>query len=72
MGIIKISKDMAMDLGTTNTIIYVKGRGVVLNEPTMVAYNKWDKKVIAVGDKAKSYLGRTPNHIEIIKPLKAD
>ena len=56
------SSDMAIDLGTANTLIYIKGKGVVLNEPSVVAYNIKDgkKRVIAVGEDAKLMLGRTP------------
>lgn len=64
------SKNMAMDLGTANTLIYVKGEGVVLNEPSVVAYNAYSKEVLAVGKEAKNYLGRTPEHINAERPLK--
>lgn len=64
------SKDMAMDLGTANTLIYLKGAGIVLNEPSVVAYNTYTKEVLAVGAAAKKYLGRTPQHISAVRPLK--
>ncbi len=64
------SKNMAMDLGTANTLIYVKGSGVVLNEPSVVAYNKDSKKILAVGTDAKKYIGKTPRHIKAQRPLK--
>lgn len=64
------SKDMAMDLGTANTLIYMKGQGLVLNEPSVVAYDKRKEEVLAVGSEAKSYLGRTPEKIEAVRPLK--
>ena len=66
------SKDMAMDLGTANTLVYVKGEGVVLNEPSVVATieNQGQTQVLAVGDEAKQMLGRTPGKIEAIRPLK--
>jgi rod shape-determining protein MreB and related proteins len=64
------SKDMAMDLGTANTLIYVRGQGIVLNEPTVVAYDKNSSEVLAVGKEAKSYLGRTPQNIAAVRPLK--
>ena len=54
------AKDLAMDLGTANTLIYVKGEGIVLNEPSVVALSRDTGKVIAVGSEAKEYLGRTP------------
>ena len=66
------SSDMAIDLGTANTIVYVKGRGIVLNEPSVVAMITEDgrSKVYAVGDGAKMMLGRTPDNIQAIRPLK--
>ena len=66
------SKDMAIDLGTANTLVYVKGEGVVLNEPSVVATieNQGHTQVLAVGDEAKQMLGRTPGKIEAIRPLK--
>ena len=67
-----MSADMAIDLGTANTLVYVKGRGIVLNEPSVVAIvnNKGKKQVLAVGDEAKLMLGRTPGNIEAIRPLR--
>jgi len=66
------SADMAVDLGTANTLVYVKGRGIVLNEPSVVAIiNKGGKKqVLAVGNDAKLMLGRTPGNIEAIRPMR--
>ena len=66
------SSDMAIDLGTANTLVYVKNRGVVLNEPSVVAVlNQAGKsKVIAVGEEAKNMLGKTPGHIQAIRPMK--
>ncbi len=63
-------KDMAMDLGTANTLIYMKGQGIVLNEPSVVAYDKTTDEVLAVGTEAKSYIGRTPLNIVAVRPLK--
>ena len=67
-----LSADMAIDLGTANTLVYVKGRGIVLNEPSVVAITevKGKKKVLAVGDEAKMMLGRTPGNISAIRPLR--
>tara|TARA_B100000683_G_scaffold216537_1_gene212202 strand:+ start:17 stop:1057 length:1041 start_codon:yes stop_codon:yes gene_type:complete len=67
-----LSADMAIDLGTANTLVYVKGRGVVLNEPSVVAIvsHRGKKQVLAVGDEAKLMLGRTPGNIEAIRPLR--
>lgn len=66
------SSDMAIDLGTANTLVYVKGRGIVLNEPSVVAMISVDgrSKVLAVGEEAKMMLGRTPGNIQAIRPLK--
>jgi rod shape-determining protein MreB len=67
-----LSSDMAIDLGTANTLVYVKGRGIVLNEPSVVAImNKGGKKqVLEVGNAAKMMLGRTPGNIEAIRPMR--
>jgi len=67
-----LSADMSIDLGTANTLVYVGGRGVVLNEPSVVAIvnHKGKKQVLAVGDEAKLMLGRTPGNIEAIRPLR--
>jgi rod shape-determining protein MreB len=67
-----MSADMAIDLGTANTLVYVKGRGIVLNEPSVVAIVnlRGKKQVLAVGDEAKLMLGRTPGNIEAIRPLR--
>ena len=66
------SKDMAIDLGTANTLVYVKGEGVVLNEPSVVAtiQNGGSTQVLAVGNEAKQMLGRTPGKIQAIRPMK--
>src|SRR5689334_8844555 len=66
------SSDMAIDLGTANTLVYVKGRGIVLNEPSVVAIadTRGKKHVLAVGDEAKLMLGRTPGNIQAIRPLR--
>ncbi len=61
---------MAVDLGTANTLVYVRGRGVVLNEPSVVAVNTRDGRPLAVGSEAKRMIGRTPGHIRAIRPLK--
>src|ERR671919_724069 len=64
------SNDLAIDLGTANTLVYAKGRGVVLSEPSIVAINKVTNNVEAVGKDAKEMLGRTPGNIVAIKPMK--
>ena len=65
-----VGRDMAVDLGTANTLVYVRGRGVVLNEPSVVAVNTRDGRPLAVGTEAKRMIGRTPGHIRAIRPLK--
>lgn len=65
-----LGRDMAVDLGTANTLVYVRGRGVVLNEPSVVAVNTTDGRPLAVGAEAKRMIGRTPSHIQAIRPLK--
>ena len=67
-----LSANMAIDLGTANTLVYVKGKNIVLNEPSVVAIaeNKGKKQVLAVGEEAKQMLGRTPGYIQAIRPLR--
>jgi rod shape-determining protein MreB len=64
------SNDLAIDLGTANTLVFVKGKGIVVNEPSVVAIRKDDDKVLAVGREAKLMLGRTPGYIVAIRPMK--
>ena len=63
-------RDMAIDLGTANTLVYVRGKGIVLNEPSVVAVNQDTGAVLAVGAEAKRMIGRTPGSIVAIRPLK--
>ncbi|HEY4396612.1 MAG TPA: rod shape-determining protein [Acidimicrobiia bacterium] len=65
-----VGNDMAVDLGTANTVVYVQGKGIVLNEPSVVAVNGKDDRPLAVGTEAKRMVGRTPAHIQAIRPLK--
>jgi rod shape-determining protein MreB len=65
-----IGRDMAVDLGTANTLVYVRGRGIVLNEPSVVAVNQDTGGILAVGLEAKKMIGRTPSNIVAIRPLK--
>lgn len=67
-----LSQDMAIDLGTANTVVYVKGSGIILDEPSVVAFveTRGRKQVLAVGDEAKEMLGRTPEHIRATRPLR--
>ena len=63
------SNDIGIDLGTANTLVYVKGRGIVINEPSIVAMNQKTGQVVAVGQQAKDMLGRTPAHIVAVQPV---
>ena len=63
------SNDIGIDLGTANTLVYLKGHGIVIDEPSVVAVNQKTNQVLAVGMKAKEMLGRTPGHIKAIRPL---
>src|SRR6185369_15194054 len=64
-----LSHDIGIDLGTANTLVYLSGKGIVLNEPSVVAVNQKTGRVVAVGADAKAMLGRTPGHITAIRPL---
>lgn len=65
-----LAKDIGIDLGTANVLIYIKGRGIVLNEPSVVVVDTETKRVIAVGEEAKEMLGRTPGKVKAIRPMK--
>ncbi|HRV31337.1 MAG TPA: rod shape-determining protein, partial [Kiritimatiellia bacterium] len=65
------SNDIGIDLGTANTLVYVKDRGIVLREPSVVAIQQGSNRVLAVGEEAKRMLGRTPGNIVAIRPMKA-
>ena len=71
MSVLSLTGGLAMDLGTANTLIYERDRGIILNEPSVVALETDTRRVLAVGHEAKSYLGRTPVNIEVIRPLKS-
>ncbi|MFN3740359.1 MAG: rod shape-determining protein [Thermodesulfovibrionales bacterium] len=64
------SKDLSIDLGTANTLVYIKGKGIVCNEPSVVVYRRDDRKIIAVGAEAKRMLGKTPQNVIAIRPVK--
>ena len=64
------ARDIGIDLGTANVLIHVKGKGIVLNEPSVVALDKNSGKVLAVGEEARRMVGRTPGNIVAIRPLK--
>jgi len=66
----KFSNDLAIDLGTANTLVFVRGQGIVLHEPSIVAIHEADRSIVAVGREAKAMLGRTPGNIRAIQPLK--
>lgn len=62
--------DIGIDLGTANVLVYVKGKGIVINQPSVVAFEKKTKRLIAIGNRAKEMMGKTPDNIEVIRPLK--
>lgn len=64
-----LSKDLGVDLGTANTLVYVKGKGIVINEPSVVAFNKKSGQILAIGNEARKMVGKTPSHIVATKPL---
>ncbi|MFW5985533.1 MAG: rod shape-determining protein [Halanaerobiaceae bacterium] len=64
------SKDLGIDLGTSNTLVYMRDKGIVVREPSVVAYNDKTKKVLAVGDEANQMIGRTPGNIKAVRPMK--
>ena len=66
----QLSRDIGIDLGTANTLIYVSGRGIVLQEPSVVALDLERNATLAVGDEAKLMLGRTPGNIRAVRPLR--
>src|SRR3972149_7733748 len=63
-------KQIGIDLGTANVLVYVKGRGVVLNEPSVVAIAEGENKILAVGQDARAMLGRTPGSVMVIRPMR--
>ena len=65
-----LTRDVAIDLGTANTLIYVKGKGIVIREPSVVAIDRYTGKIVAVGDEANKMIGRTPDNIIAIRPMK--
>ncbi len=65
----RIFKDIGIDLGTANSLVYLKNNGIVVNEPTVAAVNNKTNKILAVGEEAKKMIGRTPSHISVVRPL---
>ena len=66
----RVVKEVGIDLGTANTVVYVRGEGIVIDEPTYIARNNVTETVESIGDGAKAIMGRTPTHIDVIRPLK--
>jgi len=70
-GIFKsFAHDMGIDLGTANTLVHAKGKGIIIREPSVVAVDRENKEVLAIGAEAKQMIGRTPGHIVAIRPMK--
>ncbi|HEV3402257.1 MAG TPA: rod shape-determining protein, partial [Acidimicrobiales bacterium] len=65
-----MARDLAIDLGTANTLVYAKSRGIVLNEPTVIALNVQTQDVLAMGHQAWHMIGRTPGYIQAVRPLR--
>ena len=65
-----MARDLAIDLGTANTLVYAKGRGIVLNEPSVIALNVQSGEVLAMGHEAWQMIGRTPGYIQAVRPLR--
>ena len=63
------TKDVGIDLGTANFLVYAKGKGIVVSEPSLAAVNNKTGQILAIGEEAKKMLGRTPAHIDVIRPL---
>src|SRR5574343_1922881 len=63
------SNDIGIDLGTANTLVYLKGHGIVINEPSVVVLNQKTGQIVAVGESAKQMLGRTPGHVKAVRPV---
>ena len=66
----KFSQDLGIDLGTANTLVYCRGKGIVINEPSVVAMNTKTKQILAIGSEARKMVGKTPTHIVAIRPLR--
>ena len=65
-----MARDLAIDLGTANTLVYARGQGIILNEPTVIALNRKTNDVLAMGREAWQMIGRTPAHIVAVRPLR--
>jgi rod shape-determining protein MreB len=65
-----VNRDVGIDLGTANTLVYVKGKGIILNQPSVIAVDTFARRILAVGVEAKRMIGKTPKHIKVVRPLK--
>ena len=65
-----MARDLAIDLGTANTLVYMQGRGIVINEPSVIAVNRRSGEVLATGEEAWQMIGRTPGYIVAVRPLR--
>jgi rod shape-determining protein MreB len=65
-----VTLDIGMDLGTANTLVHVRGKGIMVNEPSVVSINKKTKEILAIGSDARKMIGRTPSNVSVIRPLK--
>ncbi|MDR3072915.1 MAG: rod shape-determining protein, partial [Clostridiales Family XIII bacterium] len=65
-----VNRDVGIDLGTANTLVYVKGKGIVLNQPSVIAVDTFARRILAVGVEAKRMIGKTPKHIKVVRPLE--
>ncbi|MGI8317228.1 rod shape-determining protein, partial [Halobacillus mangrovi] len=70
MGLFGFSQDLGIDLGTANTLVFLKNKGVIVREPSVVAKNTQTGEIIAVGNDARNMIGRTPSYISVIRPMK--
>ena len=70
IGSLGLRRNVGIDLGTVNTLVYVEGKGVVLNEPSVVAIDKLTDQIVAVGSEAQALIGRTPENLETIRPMR--
>ena len=65
-----LSMDIGIDLGTASILVYIKGKGIVLKEPTVVAYDRDSQEIVAIGEEARKMIGRTPGNITAVRPLR--
>ena len=65
-----LSMDIGIDLGTASILVYIKGKGIVLKEPTVVAYDRDSQEIVAIGEEARKMIGRTPGNITAVRPMR--